>query len=59
MENSGIQSEDTKVATERKQPNPGKKLVKVKKTRYVNIDGYMEAEDYFSYEEQDDFTEYK
>ena len=46
-----LESEDTKAATDRKPPNPGKKLVKVRKTRYTTVDGYMQAEDYSSYEE--------
>ncbi len=46
-----IESEDTKAATDRKPLNPGKKLVKVRKTRYTTVDGYMQAEDYSSFDE--------
>ena len=47
-----LESEDTRTATARK-PAPGKKFVKVKKTRYTTVDGFMEAEDYSSVEEVD------
>lgn len=47
-----LESEDTRTATARK-PAPGKKFVKVKKTRYSTIDGFMQAEDYSSVEEVD------
>ena len=50
-----IQTEDTRVETERKVPAPGKKLVKVQKTRtFMDADGYMVNEDYDSFEERDD-----
>lgn len=47
-----MESEDTRTATARK-PAPGKKFVKVKKTRYSTVDGFMQAEDYSSVEEVD------
>lgn len=47
-----LESEDTRTATARK-PAQGKKFVKVKKTRYTTVDGFMEAEDYSSVEEVD------
>jgi hypothetical protein len=47
-----LESEDTRTATARK-PAPGKKFVKVKKTRYSTVDGFMQAEDYSSVEEVD------
>ena len=37
-----LESENTKTSTiEKKKPGPGKRLVKVKKTRITNVDGYM------------------
>lgn len=48
-----IMLEDTTMTTGRKCA-PGKRLVKIKKTRITNVDGYMQAEDYTSYEEQDE-----
>lgn len=48
-----LESEDTRFATERK-PAPGKKFVKVKKTRYSTVDGFMQAEDYSSFDEVDE-----
>ena len=50
-----IHTEDTRVETERKVAAPGKKLVKVQKTRtFMDAQGYMVNEDYDSYEERDD-----
>lgn len=49
-----LAQEDTKVSTNRKPAQPGKRWVKVKKTRMSNVGGYLEAEDYTSFEEQDD-----
>lgn len=46
--------EDTKAMTDLKPAAPGKKWVKVKKTRMSMTNGYMEAEDYWSMEEQED-----
>jgi len=54
MQELPIASEDTKACTDRKPTQPGKKWVKVKKTRMSNVDGYLQAEDYTSFEEQDD-----
>lgn len=54
MQELPIASEDTKACTDRKPAQPGKKWVKVKKTRMSNVDGYLQAEDYTSFEEQDD-----
>lgn len=54
MNTEMIQSEDTRVETERKGAAPGKKLVKVVKTRtFMDAAGYMVTEDYDSIEEQD------
>lgn len=49
-----LADEDTKAATGRKPPAPGKKWVRVIRTKMSTVDGYMQAEDYSSYEEQDD-----
>lgn len=46
-----LADEDTKAATGRKPPAPGKKWVRVVKTKMSMEDGYMQAEDYSSYEE--------
>lgn len=48
-----MESEDTRLQTEKKAA-PGKKFVKTVKTRYITVDGYMQAEDYSSYDEVDD-----
>ena len=51
MQQQTLEQEDTKMCTEKKQAAPGKRLVKVKKTRITTVDGYMQAEDYSSFEE--------
>lgn len=48
-----MESEETRFATDRK-PAPGKKLQKIKRTRMSTVDGYMQAEDYWSFEEVDE-----
>jgi DNA-binding transcriptional MocR family regulator len=47
-------AEDTRVDTVKKQPAPGKMMVKVKKTKtFIDSNGYMVTEDYESMEERD------
>jgi hypothetical protein len=46
-----MQTEDTRVDTVRKEAAPGKMWVKVKKTRTFMASGYMNTEDYESFEE--------
>lgn len=48
METSSFMVENTGVSIEKKTPL-GKK--KIKKTRYTNVNGYLKAEDYDSYED--------
>jgi hypothetical protein len=48
METSSFMVENTGVSTEKKTPL-GKK--KIKKTRYATVNGYLQAEDYESYED--------
>lgn len=47
-------AEETRIDTVKKQPAPGKMMVKVKKTKtFIDANGYMVTEDYDSMEERD------